>query len=281
MEYKIAAGIVCYNPDSERLIDNIKSIGSQVEIVYLFDNGSIDKSYLTKVELIATNIIVLESAINKGVAAALNELCRVAINSGYHWILTLDQDSVVEKNVINNFVPYMNHEDIAIISPMVIDRNYGKMTSSSNKEFDYIQHAITSCSLLRLSAYSKVVGGFCDKMFIDSVDFDMCYSLSELGFNIIRVNKAFLLHEIGHSTKVKLFGRDEFAFNHSPLRCYYMVRNRILLYKRHHCYRFKDCITIIITRFIIINKYENNKMLKNKMMLKGIIHGLIGHYGKY
>ena len=37
---RICAGIVLYNPDIERLSDNIDSVISQVEKIYLVDNGS-------------------------------------------------------------------------------------------------------------------------------------------------------------------------------------------------------------------------------------------------
>ena len=87
--------------------------------------------------------------------------------------------------------------------------------------------------MINLSVWQSV-GGFCEEMFIDSVDFDICYLIKENGYKILRTNETALLHEVGKSQKKEFCGREELVFNHSPLRCYYIIRNSLLLGKRHN-----------------------------------------------
>lgn len=54
--------------------------------------------------------------------------------------------------------------------------------------------------MINLSVWQSV-GGFCEEMFIDSVDFDICYLIKENGYKILRTNETALLHEVGKSQK--------------------------------------------------------------------------------
>ena len=58
-----------------------------------------------------------------------------------------------------------------------------------------------------------------------------------------------------------------------------MIRNSFLLGKRHH--QLWRQIGLVFKRIILVNVYEKNRWNKNKMMLKGIFHAIIGKYGKY
>lgn len=122
------------------------------------------------------------------------------------------------------------------------------------------------------------VGGFYEPLFIDQVDFDYCYTVRENGYKILQVGNTYLLHEIGMSKGVYLFGNYHIAFNHSPMRYYYMIRNMIVVAKRHHMWR--HFIHVIPRRIIIVNKFENDRWNKNRMMALGFYHALIGKMGK-
>lgn len=136
---------------------------------------------------------------------------------------------------------------------------------------------ITSASMMNLNAW-KQVGGFDEKMFIDSVDFDICLSMREHGYRIIKTYDTALLHEVGHSEIRKLFGKEYQIYHHSPLRYYYMIRNGIYLGKRHH-FTFKATLRAI-RLFILVSLFEENKMEKISKMLLGFYHASINRYGK-
>lgn len=265
---KVLAGIVTYNPEQERLAENIKAIAHQVELVVVWNNGGDLPTGLPE------NIQVLpnEGNRNLGIASALNKLCEFGYKNGYDWIVTLDQDSVSPTNLVASFLKYTNDDHIGMLCPCIVDRNYGTMAYDSGSEgrAEDIDACITSASMLRLSAWNAI-GGFWDELFIDMVDFDICWTLQEKGFRILRVNNVSLLHEIGHSRKVSFLGKEEIAFNHQPIRCYYMIRNMLIVGKKHN--RLKKCLRWAIKRFLLINVFETQRLSKDWMMIKGFRDG--------
>ena len=269
-----------FNPEIERLKANIIAIYSQVDRLYLFDNGSNDIENLEYFLRDFLHVKLIQNNENVGVAKALNALVIKAIEDGYEWVVTLDQDSVAPSNLISEYQKYVGREEIGMLCCKIIDRNFGERVfhQKHDKGTEFVSLCITSASAVNVNAWKRV-GGFCEKMFIDAVDFDICMSLCEYGYKILKINDVKLLHEVGHSRKVKLLGKEELVFNHSPLRCYYMIRNYFLLGKRHH--QLLRQIGLAVKRIILINVYEENRWDKNKMMFQGIFHALIGKYGKY
>lgn len=276
---KYITGIVLYNPDLPRLEENVKAIYPQCEQVVMVDNHSCNIVDVDSRWENDEKIKIIHNNDNKGIAKALNQLAEYAYDSGYEWLLTLDQDSVSPEDLIQHYELYTDRNDVGIICCKIKDRNFGEKSTEMAHEhgWEYIPQCITSASMLKLEAWKKV-GGFCDKMFIDGVDFDLCYSLGEIGYKIIRTNDIAILHEVGHSRLVKFIGREEQIYNHSALRYYYMVRNSFLLGQRHHLL-FRFCIKNI-KLFVLVLAYEEDKAKKSKMMIKGFYHALIGRYGR-
>lgn len=276
---KIVAGIVTYNPDLLRLDDNITSIYSQVDVIVIVDNHSNNLSdicvLLEKYNKI--NLIKLQS--NFGIAYAQNQICNFAMDNNFDWVLVLDQDSLCPVNIISEYRKYSSIPNVGMLCPLVNDINSGIDSNSiSTNEVDEVNLCIASASALKISAW-KEVGGFYEPFFIDSVDFDMCMVLRKAGYKIIRINNVILLHEVGHSKKVRFLGKEHQILNHSALRYYYMYRNLFLLSKRHHS--VGKFMRTNVLRFLMINIYEDHRLIKDLMIIKGLYHGLIGKFGKY
>lgn len=104
IKYKIAAGIVTYDPELDRLKDNILSIVNQVDMVIINDNHSINISDIRALCRDYEKVKLLENKKNVGVAMALNNICREAIKEKYDWILTLDQDSICPSDLISQLL---------------------------------------------------------------------------------------------------------------------------------------------------------------------------------
>ena len=279
---QIAAGITLFNPDINRLKENIEATLSQTAHLYLIDNASSNTAEIKPEYSSDNRITVISNPENLGVAAALNIMCNAARNDGYEWIMTLDQDSLPETDIVEKYLPFTENDEVALITPKFDDDNEPDFISSEKEEpFTFVERCNTSASLVRLSVFAAV-GGFDEKMFIDCVDFDYCTTLIKNGYKILRVNGAVLHHRLGEASEVKFFipiGRflkieklkkSFFTYNHSPLRTYYYARNI-----RYYAYKHKDVLDLKTERRVYIKwlvlklGFEKQKFAKIKAICKG------------
>lgn len=272
---RLLAGIVLYNPDINRLRENICSIEKQIDELVLIDNstrkdGSIDCLFKQISPTLKHTIINNDG--NKGIARALNQILNYAYLNGYEWALTLDQDTVCPENMIEAFTPFFGVDKLGIICPKIVDRNF-KYINNETGTWNYVDKCITSASLTSTNAW-KDVGGFTDELFIDYVDFDYCFKLREKGYRILRVNTVSVLHEIGHAKTYKIFGKRILVFNHPPIRNYYIVRNKL-----YCAYIYNDIIDRrkekkeILTFILRVLCFEGNKFSNFISCIKGLREG--------
>jgi rhamnosyltransferase len=121
----------------------------------------------------------------------------------------------------------------------------------------------------------KQTSGYDESFFIDSVDFDLCFSLREKGFRIYRINKIGLLHEVGHGEIKRFLWKKIIVFNEKPERIYYISRNKIKLYEKHAEYSLPNLI-YRETEGLLKICFENERLKKLKMFIKGIFDGIMG-----
>lgn len=266
----VSAGIVTYNPQINKLKENIDAIYKQVEKVYIVDNGS--TNYLNIGELVKnySNVDIKYLGENKGIAGALNNIIDLSYDDKYEWVLLLDQDSVVPNNIVIEMQKVM-FDKIAIITPL-IDYHNGEIFDKS-KEYVYVDRCITSASLTNVGICKKL-GGFDEKMFIDYVDYDYCKQVISNGYKIVRTNKVTLDHELGDIEIVNFLGKKVYVYNHSLMRTYYFSRN-FVYYIRKHC-SFKECLREIKSNFKwFLTKilFEKKRFSKIKTILKGFRDG--------
>lgn len=271
----VAAGIVLFNPDIIRLSENIQAIAPQVKITYLVDQNSQNiKDIINLIDKLPYKIKLIKNPHNMGIAYALNQLLLESERNQFKWIITLDQDSICPPDIIEQFSKYINIPNIGIISPTIKDRSFG-IIEQSNVPYSIINTCITSASLTSVKAWREV-GGFDSSMFIDGVDTDFCYSLRRKGYQIIRCNSVFLLHEIGHNARIcNILGHEQVIFNHSAFRYYYISRNIIYKQRKNRDFTpspYRGIITILY-RWMLIIIYEKNKWNKTKSIIKGTYDG--------
>ena len=215
---------------------------------------------------------------NLGIATALNIGVREALNQGYNWILTMDQDSKASSNMVEKMLEVYNkidereRKEILSIFPNFVDERIQSIEENSNMDsYEYVDADITSGNLLRAEVFDKV-GFFDDSLFIDLVDTDFCMRLNEKNIKMIKVRDAILYHSLGESQSVKsIFGKFNTS-NHSALRRYYMTRNRFYTWEK-----YKDLNSFTLNRdkslfkkeFVKIILGEKDKVNKIKMVFKG------------
>ena len=268
---KIAAGIVTYNPEIKCLQDNINAIVKQVNVVYIIDNDSKNLNDIRKIIEKEKKCILIELEQNEGIAKALNIACQYAWNDGVEWILTLDQDSICPDNIIKEYKKYINLKKCAMLSAIIFDRNKNVVNCEEYLGYSEINECITSGALLNLQAWNEV-NGFDEILFIDGVDFDICYRIINHGYKIYRINSVVLNHEIGKSEIKKIFIWKTIVMHHSAFRKYYIARNNIYLAKKNK----KSIIHGILKNIkllLLVLLYEVEKIDKCKKIIKGTIDG--------
>ena len=268
----IAAGIVLYSPDIERLNENIGAIGPQVGLVILVDNGSADKSYLAPY-LADGRFVVISNEENMGIAHALNQIMEYASAHDIPWVLTLDQDSVVQSDIIGTYEA-LKAPDIGIISCWIEDRNFQRDESwGLSQGVIELDWCITSASYTSTEAW-KAAGGFDDRMFIDWVDWDFGIAVKNAGYRIIRTYKTKLTHELGRATKVVRIGNYDFIVQNKPsIRYYYGTRNLVYMARKYRHIKLHSQLKLILRNSYVILRYEGNKWRNLKAIVKGLFSG--------
>ena len=272
-EKTIFAGIITYNPNRQRLFQNINAIRPQVNKIIIVDNGSDNYDVIQEIaDELHVVIEVIRNNTNLGVAKALNQMMEKSLREGADWVLTLDQDSVVTNSIISDYSRYFRIPKIGMMTCILKDRNAKGLTVKQiNGEYEDVNRCITSGCLTSVSAWNES-GHFDEKMFIDFVDFDMCLSMREHGYRIIRVNKVGILHELGHSKDVRFNGKQAIVDNHSSNRKYYIIRNRLYYIKKHYkTINVKIEYKAICKYFLTTLIYEDNKISKLNAMIRGIV----------
>ncbi len=277
----VAAVIITYNVEND-FKKRINKLKGKVDEIIVVDNGSKDKTISMLKELEReTTIIYLEE--NKGIAYALNKGINYSIKKGYNWILTLDHDSIITDDMIKNMLNCYESfdedfkEKVAMLVPIHVEEKEYKSNASSITQVSSVSYMevlteITSGALTKAEIY-KNIGMYDERLFIDLVDHDYCLYLNKKGFKIIQVKSAILIHNLGESVKKSLLGLKMTPTNHSPLRRYYMSRNRHYIWDKYKN-DFPKWVLKDKRRFITENLkiilFEDSKIEKFKYIKSGI-----------
>lgn len=272
---RILTGIVLYNSNIERLQENIESIIQQTDKIVCVDNGSKNIEDIKNLIHTYQGIDLIENGINLGIAAALKIIMQYANEHKFKWVLSLDQDSVCNKDLIMIYKKYISYPDIGILTCNIKDRNFdSKAVCSKDEMYREINFCITSASLMSVDAYNHT-NGYDEKMFIDGVDFDICIQIRKAGYKILRINYDGILHEVGHGKSVTILGKKYEIYNHLPFRQYFMARNRFYLVKKYSGeYKYGKEILREFRDWYLIVKYEKNKYKKIRARISGLIDSL-------
>lgn len=278
---KISGVTVLYNPDKE-ILKNILSYLNQIERLYIIDNSEEEIKPVTDNLRSYSRVRFLDNKNNIGIAAALNKSADQAIKDGYDLLLTMDQDSRISENYVNEMlVEFEKDERIGILTPFLIHNENPKKSKTTGVE--NITVAMTSGSVINLSALQKI-GGYLEKLFIDYVDNEYCLRMNSLGYKVLRLNSVYVYHNLGAIKPRNFLLKKIFPTNHSPLRWYYRTRNRFYVYKKYKK-RFPAYIRFdkkeFFKDFLKILIYESDKIEKIRMIILGYRDYRKNRFGKF
>lgn len=285
----IAAGIVLYNPEIELLKKNINSLSKQVDNILLYDNGS--KNFKTVKQMFEnySKITFINGKENKGIAFALNQILNWADSRKYSWVLTMDQDSICSKNMIQEYSKYINVKKCSIICPYIL--NNGKVTLEEYKKLKLPKtelitdpvKCITSGCLTNVKIARKL-GGFNSKLFIDCVDIDLNCKVLKAGYSILKVNSAYMVQQMGKGKEIFLFSflqritglnifrRAKVVAVYSDKRLYYHSRNSRYIRKTYKNHGKQTSACFLLAYYLYFTLFYP-KSRSRKKMWKSIYKG--------
>jgi rhamnosyltransferase len=224
---EVLAVVVSYN-GLQSTRQTVEALRTQVGEVYVVDNGSAPESLavLDTLEL-EEGVVVERLGENRGIGHALNRGVRRARERGYPWLLTMDQDSLVDGSLVQAYATAIAEDPSRVcLSPLIPERG-GRQPVETVR----VAYAITSGNLVQMSVFDEI-GLYDEGLFIDCVDFDFCLRLRRAGYTVQRVADARMRHQLGEAVRAPRLIRRFYAL-HSPVRRYYMYRNYMYLVERY------------------------------------------------
>ncbi len=279
----VAAVVVTFHPEPD-FAARLASLLPQVGAIVVVDNGSCpadlpaddDPTLQDRVEIIANSE-------NRGIGAALNQGLRRAKERGFSWALTLDQDSSPLPNLVaaggRAFEAYPECERLAAIGASVVGAK--EATRAPAAAYRRMTAVITSGTLQSIPAWERL-GGFREDYFIDCVDTEFCLRARSHGLEIVQATEPTLGHRIGIPSRKWVLGHWMIPTNHSPLRRYYVTRNRMSLWRN---YARSDGRFVLrdmrqsIREWVGIAFAESNRPAKLRAILAGFRDAVLGRYG--
>jgi rhamnosyltransferase len=272
-----AAVVVSYYPDAgfqQRLV----SLGTEFVAVFWVDNSP--QAGSEQQAAAVSSLQYLPQVSNIGLAAALNTGCRAALDAGFEWVLTFDQDSDLFDNFLVQHIACWHWSPV---QPFILGCNYYDAVEREKARFatgDRVAPCatvITSGSMMNLPLWHEL-GGFCDGYFIDGVDHEICLRARSRGLLVARHGRVLMQHRIGE----KGAGFSLLPYSHSPLRKYYSTRNgvrNILQYcLMEPLWALRKCLGLG-WEFLAVLLLEPDKRLKIRAMFQGLVDALRGKSG--
>lgn len=297
----VVAAIITYHPD-DGFAQRFQAIARQVAHTIIVDNGSSSQtiSHLKKLTYASSVTLILNKS-NLGVAKALNQASNQAIAMGFKFLVSFDQDSLIEAGMINalvkSFYAYPEPQRVSMVGANItyfdVSKPYKWTRARQSFSFFFeritcnthdligVTKVISSGALMNLKAF-KGIGGFQDSLFIDYVDTDYCLRSINAGYVNLVSAKAKMSHSLGSKRKASKIVAIYPTF-HSPLRLYYISRNRIFMIRKH-ALRFPHWFFFDIVAFFYnllrVILFEDKRIKKLQAIAEGNFDGFRGLSGK-
>ena len=290
---------ILFNP-GETLANNVEGLSAQTSYVILVNNGSSEHVFERIEQLSNKHVEIIWNERNLGIAAALNQGLRRAIELGYSWGITLDQDSRPAADMIARLCEaYRETKDperIAILAPGIFNRGLDKSTYYLRPRFgpfyerarcdggilESVSTVITSGSMINLMIFQEL-GGYREDFFMDFVDTEYCLRARMSGYKIAVACGARLEHVLGQRREVRVIGLRLYPTFHPPQRWYTISRNRVVMI-RMYALSFPHWFTyeIAASLFTLVRRLlaEDERLAKLRAVWRGFLDGLRGKMGQ-
>lgn len=292
----VAAIVIFYNPDIKKVEQLYQSLCSQVKHIIFVDNSPMDNNcknneYWVNQKNNANNHYIAMNG-NFGIATAQNKGIEFAKILNAEFVLLLDQDSILPKNMVSHLLSAYqnlvdNHKKVALVAPCFVDEKTGQLSKifkrskllpnkvlPNQESYIEVDYAIASGSLIAIDVLDRA-GVMRDDLFIDWVDIEWCYRARQLGLLSYVIPSVIMNHSIG----------DEMVQGvslHSDFRNYFIVRNSVylMLYSKMPL-NFKIIQLFKTPVYVLFYSYHSKKPFYSfKLLLTAIKDGIFKKMGK-
>lgn len=270
---KFAALFVLYNPTLEEE-KHIKQMAAMFDRSYIFDNTPTLKAE-TENRQWGENAVYYSDGTNHGLANAYNYALNLSQKEHVLWLAIFDQDSVMDEVSVKKIMKECEStaNNTAIICPFI--QYEERENNFCVKTVEAVQWTINSGSFLNVELINYRRIRYDENYFLDRLDRDFCKQITNNGLRILRVNSAVMKQHLGECVNGKNV--------HSPLRNYYMARNRLYYNKKFIGLPYRWLLNVFQTVKHVLGIIRAGTEVKNnlKMMKHGICdyrHNKLGEF---
>lgn len=257
----VAIILVNYNgyKDTAECVESLSRIDYVNRKIIIVDNGSTDGS-LDKLRFLENEgIVIINANNNLGFSEGNNIGIQYAIKNKFRYVLLLNNDTVVKPEFLSELVrtAQENNNSVIVTSKILyeFDRRtiwyaggtFSEKTSRTSSrgigeidigKYDNSEEVtfVSGCCMLIPTEIISQIGYMSEDYFLYSEDTDLCCKTREYGYKLIYQPKSVIYHKVSASTQ-KL----------SSLMTCYIVRNKLILIKKHINQKYKLLAYLYIT----------------------------------
>lgn len=297
---QVCAVIVTFLPDLPALQRLLAAILPQVDRVVMVDNGTpgaVFDRFCVRAQ--SDKVVILREPQNTGLAAAFNSGIFWARAREYPQVLLLDQDSEPAQGMVGTLMQALTSSasglKVAAVGPRFHDAREDrdapfvrvgfplncKVYDSGTDGLVPCDFLISSGSLLSMAALAEI-GLMDERLFIDNVDLEWSFRARAKGYTLIGVCAARMHHRLGQGRLHLPLGLGRIKV-HDPIRLYYIMRNRLLLYRMKHTpgVWIAQDLPRAVVKFLLFALLISPRRQHVRLMLTGLRDGLLGRSGPY
>ena len=288
--HDVAAVLVSWNPDIDRLTQVIEALLKQVVALVVVDNGSMNVDEVRNFIQRRQGVTLIELSENQGVSAALNIGVENVHPLQPMWILTMDQDSIADDGAIDSILNAYDRLDAttqaqcgilalrAHAGPWRLPLTRftdGLMVVGARGDFIDRRGVITSGNLVRAELFDRI--RFDESLFVDQVDFDFCYSVRQIGYLVLEQRTPSMNHVLGE----RHIGAKRIHPYENTQRIYYIARNstRLVLRGRLPIIFYICQIILFCGAYVSVNGAWSVGRFA-AVFLRGVGDALVGRMGR-
>jgi rhamnosyltransferase len=261
---KICSIIVCYRPHIDQLFDLCVRLIADGSTVVLVDNSEVP--YLKEKQLPA-GCELRTLGRNTGIAHAQNVGIAAAIAAGAEVLAFFDQDSTISGSTLTTLAAHLRIGKPDVVAPLCFDVVTGReipavrltrfgiariVRDQDRSSGPYPVDLVISSGTVATREAFQAAGTFDDGLFIDYVDHEWCLRCRNAAVPIRVVPSVTMRHRLGQRwIRLPLVT----VIVHDSMRCYYQIRNPLLLLRKRHVpilYALLQILVVYVNRFLLI-----------------------------